>query len=100
MSNVLEARNRFYLHCSFWFLFQEGGTIRDKINLRQKLEKETGIKFLNIEEVAILMGISKNTANKIFHTENFPSFKPGKEFLVEKTALMDFYGFNKNNKEN
>lgn len=48
--------------------------------------------ILNIEEAALLLGVSVKTFNKVLHTEDMPARKIGREWKFSRRALIDWVG--------
>ena len=45
-------------------------------------------RFLNVEDLRLLLGIGKNSAYELMHRSDFPSFKIGKRYFIEESALI------------
>ncbi|MFN0243910.1 MAG: helix-turn-helix domain-containing protein [Planctomycetota bacterium] len=48
--------------------------------------------ILNIDEAALLLGVSVKTFNKVLHTEDMPARKIGREWKFSRRALIDWVG--------
>lgn len=51
-----------------------------------------GRDILNIEEAALLLGVSIKTFNKVLHGEDMPARKIGREWKFSRQALIDWVG--------
>ena len=48
--------------------------------------------ILNIDEAALLLGVSVKTFNKVLHAEDMPARKIGREWKFSRTALIEWVG--------
>ena len=48
------------------------------------------IKFLNVKDVARIMGISVPTARKLFDKRDFPAIRAGRRILVSEEAFWQY----------
>ena len=46
--------------------------------------------FLSVSDVSSLIGISLGKAYELFHSEDFPSIRLGKRFVIAKTAFSEW----------
>ena len=52
------------------------------------MQKETT--FLNVKDVAEIMGISIQTARKLFEKRDFPTIRVGRRLLVSEDAFRKY----------
>jgi excisionase family DNA binding protein len=48
--------------------------------------------ILNIDEAALLLGVSIKTFNKVLHSQNLPARKIGREWKFSRSALIAWVG--------
>ena len=48
--------------------------------------------ILNIEEAALLLGVSVKTFNKVLHSQSIPARKIGREWKFSRSALIAWVG--------
>ena len=54
-----------------------------------ELPMETTKDILNVEEAALLLGVSVKTFNKVLHAEDMPARKIGREWKFSRAALIE-----------
>lgn len=56
-----------------------------------KLQSSDNLKLvLTPKDVAVLLGVSRNTAYETVHSKGFPSFKVGKQYRVRLDRLLQW----------
>lgn len=45
---------------------------------------------LNVEDVESVLGIARSSSYNLFRSEEFPSFRVGKRFLVKRDDFLDW----------
>ncbi len=52
--------------------------------------------YLNIEELAKLLGINKKLASKLTHQKGFPCIRFGRRVVIDKSLLQEYFKNNSN----
>ena len=67
-------------------------TSADNNPANNELPMETTKDILNVEEAAMLLGVSVKTFNKVLHAEDMPARKIGREWKFSRAALIEWVG--------
>lgn len=45
---------------------------------------------LTVKDIAVILGISRNTAYELVHSQGFPAFQVGKQYRIYRDKFLDW----------